>query len=121
MTRVFSQRMHGGRGRLRGSKRSHRSRDLVQMYGGREPPNALELETDALRSVFLFTDGLANEGIQGVTELVSACSVMTLAGPSSVLRLKNIMCAPELDKLDLQTSPWHSVHAHACASAQHMP
>jgi hypothetical protein len=40
------------------------------LYGGRQPPQPLPLEGDALRSVFLFTDGLANEGITDAATLV---------------------------------------------------
>lgn len=35
-----------------------------------QPKHAVELEVDSLRTVFLFTDGLANEGIQDTKALV---------------------------------------------------
>ncbi len=41
-----------------------------KIYAGRNPPDPVQLEQDALRSVFLFTDGLANEGITDVALLV---------------------------------------------------
>ena len=40
------------------------------LFNGARAPEPREVERDALRSVFLFTDGLANEGITDTTRLV---------------------------------------------------
>eukprot|EP00287_Rhodomonas_sp_CCMP768_P005503 CAMPEP_0196724340 /NCGR_PEP_ID=MMETSP1091-20130531/6229_1 /TAXON_ID=302021 /ORGANISM="Rhodomonas sp., Strain CCMP768" /LENGTH=616 /DNA_ID=CAMNT_0042066449 /DNA_START=26 /DNA_END=1877 /DNA_ORIENTATION=+ len=42
------------------------------MFDGRDPGPGAPVDADALRSVFLFTDGLANEGITATSELVAA-------------------------------------------------
>jgi Mg-chelatase subunit ChlD len=43
-----------------------------QIFGGMAPPPAKTLEKDAVRSIFLFTDGIANVGIVGHEALVTA-------------------------------------------------
>eukprot|EP00961_Rhodomonas_salina_P101661 1367597-Rhodomonas_salina.1 len=44
----------------------------LKFFPGKQPEAAEPVEEDALRSIFLFTDGLANEGITNTEELVSA-------------------------------------------------
>eukprot|EP00961_Rhodomonas_salina_P131135 1765025-Rhodomonas_salina.1 len=64
------------RGRAGRSRSTRFGRDSGRasktLFDGQQPGPALPVEDDALRSVFLFTDGLANEGIENTEELVSA-------------------------------------------------
>ena len=57
--------------RARGYRsRSHPIKCLA-FFGGQTPSAKSEVENDAVRSVFLFTDGQANEGVTDKTKLVS--------------------------------------------------
>ena len=46
------------------------------IFGGQTPPQKKELDDDAVRSVFLFTDGQANEGVVDKAKLVSMVQKM---------------------------------------------
>ena len=41
------------------------------MFGGKAPPSPKAVEADAVRSVFLFTDGQANDGVTEPERLVT--------------------------------------------------
>merc|ERR1719487_16993 len=47
-----------------------------QLFGGQTPPEKQDVEHDAVRSVFLFTDGQANEGVTDKAKLVSMVQKM---------------------------------------------
>ena len=56
---------------------SYRCQRTIAPRGHRQtPPEKLELEHDAVRSVFLFTDGHANEGVTDKAQLVSMVQKM---------------------------------------------
>ena len=46
------------------------------LFGGQPPPRKKQVEDDAVRSVFLFTDGQANEGVVDKAKLVSMVQKM---------------------------------------------
>ena len=53
----------------------------AQIFGGATPPPTKPVESDALRSVFLFTDGIANVGLQDQA-LVEATQKLLDASPN---------------------------------------
>jgi hypothetical protein len=53
----------------------------VPLFGGKLPLEKQAVEDDAVRSVFLFTDGMANEGVTNPEQLVSMVRKMVDAKP----------------------------------------
>jgi hypothetical protein len=62
--------------RRRGGRRGAQCAEPPALFGGRKPPAKQVVEEDAVRSVFLFTDGQANEGITDEAQLVSMVQKM---------------------------------------------
>lgn len=60
---------------------SGRAGEIASLLKDGKPPKFLQVESDAVRSVFLFTDGLANEGIQDPNQLVSVLQRMLDRSP----------------------------------------
>jgi hypothetical protein len=55
--------------------------EIASLLKDGKAPKDLQLEEDAVRSVFLFTDGLANEGIQDANQLVNMLQRMLDKSP----------------------------------------
>ena len=71
-TDAFWDALYAGKGP--GASRASRGRGQhvrSLMFGGKAPPSPKAVEADAVRSVFLFTDGQANEGVTEPERLVT--------------------------------------------------
>ena len=68
-TDAFRDALYAGRGP--GARRGQGQHGRVLMFGGKAPPSPKAVEADAVRSVFLFTDGQANDGVTEPERLVT--------------------------------------------------
>jgi hypothetical protein len=57
--------------------------DFRKLFGGRQAPQAKEVEEDALHSVFLFTDGMPTSGISDTASLVRTLDKMLSKAPKT--------------------------------------